>query len=510
MRSLELPESLHSLVLSRIDTVAEQPRRTLKVASVVGRVFQAPTLPGAYPELGTLDGVVGDLESLRTLDLVSLDREADQAYLFKHVVTQEVAYESLPFAVRAMIHGRIGRYLEEDAGDSVDRILDLLAHHFWHGDDEDRKRIYLTRAADAARAAYANEAAIGYLGQLLPLLDGSERVEATLKLGKVLELSGQWSRAESADAEALELADALGDTVLRAWSETALAEVARRQGRFDEAVERLTRAEAMFTESGANDGAGQVLQQAGTVAAQRGDYDDARARYRESIAIREQLGDLKSLGSVYSNLAIVDEYGGDYGAARVHNERALALRTEAGDRWGIGVSENNLGMIALHEGILDEARTRLEEALRLLREVGDTWMMAISQNNLGNATRDLGDYKAARANYAASLQTYRDLDDRWALAFLLEDIGILAAVTGKPADGLALLGVTEEVRTAIGSPRGDALEGELVERFAPARTGLGHAAAEQAVDRGRSMELADALDLAAAVCASPDATETRK
>ena len=42
VRTLQLPESLHSLVLSRIDTMAEGPRRTLKVASVVGRVESGP------------------------------------------------------------------------------------------------------------------------------------------------------------------------------------------------------------------------------------------------------------------------------------------------------------------------------------------------------------------------------------------------------------------------------------------------------------------------------------
>jgi adenylate cyclase len=500
LRSVELPESLHSLVLSRIDTVAEGPRRTLKVASVVGRLFRAPILPGAYPELGALDGVVADLDSLRALDLVTLDREAELAYLFKHVVTQEVAYESLPFAVRAGLHGRIGRFLEADAGDGVDRILDLLAHHFWHSDDDERKRTYLARAADAARDAYANEASISYQERLIPLLSGHELARALVKLGKTLEFVGKWSRAETVDAEALALATELGDPVLQGWSETALAEVARRQGRYDEAVERLGRAEALFVGAGARDGAGQVLQQAGTVAAQRGDYESARARYRESIAIREELDDRKSLGSIYSNLAIVEEYDGDYTAARAHNERALALRTDVGDRWGIGVSQNNLGMIALHEGELDEARTRLEEALRLQREVGDAWMQAISQNNLGNATRDLGDFDAARANYAASLATYRDLDDRWALSFLLEDIGILASSLGRPADGLALLGATETVRVAIGSPRGAALDAELADRFGPARASLGPEAADAAVESGRSMALEAALDLAVAIC----------
>jgi len=52
LRALELPESLHSLVLSRIDTSPEAPRHTLKVASVIGRSFRAPMLPGVYPDLG--------------------------------------------------------------------------------------------------------------------------------------------------------------------------------------------------------------------------------------------------------------------------------------------------------------------------------------------------------------------------------------------------------------------------------------------------------------------------
>ena len=173
VRALELPESLHSLVLSRIDTVGEEPRRTLKVASVVGRVFEAPVLPGAYPELGDLDTVIEQLDTLRAADLVNLDREADQAYLFKHVATQEVAYESLPFGVRAMLHGRVGRYLEEAAGDGNDRIIDLLAHHFWHSDDEERKRTYLARAAEIAQAAYANDAAIEYQERLISLLERS-------------------------------------------------------------------------------------------------------------------------------------------------------------------------------------------------------------------------------------------------------------------------------------------------------------------------------------------------
>src|SRR5206468_858873 len=100
LKTLELPESLHSLILSRVDKLGEAPRRTLKVASVLGRVFRAPMLPGVYPELGGFDEVREHLRTLGMLDLVNVDQEAEQTYLFKHVVPQEVAYESMPFAFR--------------------------------------------------------------------------------------------------------------------------------------------------------------------------------------------------------------------------------------------------------------------------------------------------------------------------------------------------------------------------------------------------------------------------
>ena len=90
--------------------------------------------------------------------------------------------------------------------EGVEHRLDLLAHHFWNSDDDERKRLYLQRAADAARSAYANDAAIRYLERLVPMLDGTERVEALLQLAKVVELAGDWARAQTTAREALDAA----------------------------------------------------------------------------------------------------------------------------------------------------------------------------------------------------------------------------------------------------------------------------------------------------------------
>ena len=504
LKSLELPGSLHSLLLSRIDMLTEIPRRTLKVASVLGRTFRGSMLPGVYPELGTADQIADHLGVLATSGLVNVDQQAAGTYLFKHVVTQEVAYESMPFAFRAMLHERTGAYIEETEAPSIDRHLDLLAHHYSRSANAPKKREYLGRAGDAAQGHYANPAAIDYFERLAPLVEGPERVDVLLKLGKVLELVGNWSRAEEIDRQALALAEALADDHSRAACETALAEVARKQGRFDEAFALLERAAERFGSLREEPGVARVFHLVGTIAAQRGDYDKAVESYGTSLAIRERMGDKASMGGLLSNLGVVAEYRGDYATGRAFYERALALRTEIGDRWAIGVSMNNVGINALNQESYLEAREWFTKSMHLCREVGDAWMVAIGLNNLGNANRGLGDYESARRHYADSLRAYSSYEDRWALAFLLEDIGILAALEGDPRSALVLIGAADASREAIQAPRAPSLEEDIATTIATSVASLAVEERTACRARGQALGLREAIGFALERCERPE------
>lgn len=188
---IELPDSLHTLVLSRIDQLSEHEKNTLRAASIIGRSFRAAWLTGYYPVLGDLVHVKIDLDKLDSLDITPLDSEPELAYLFKHIVTHEVTYESLPFAIRAKLHEQLAVYLE-----SIGAPVDMIAQHYGRSNNQVKQREYWLKAGDAAREAFNNEAALEYYERLLPLInEPREQGSLYLKQAEVYYGRGQLAEA---------------------------------------------------------------------------------------------------------------------------------------------------------------------------------------------------------------------------------------------------------------------------------------------------------------------------
>ncbi len=499
--AIDIPDNLNTIVLSRIDGLDERPRQALKVASVVGREFRAPLLGRIHGDLGEDEDVQGHLDVARGVQLVVPIKADLLDWQFRHSITRDVAYASLPRSVRSRLHERTGDVLAEEWG--VAASPDILAHHFWHSDNVEKQRRFLRLAGDAARGAYSNAVAIEHFRRLAEVTVGDERAQALLDLAGVLELTGDWSGAEENAHRARELSVETSNRARTGWCDVALAETARKRGEYDAAVALLERAAASFTELGDDAGLARVLHLQGTVAAQRGSLDAARAAYDASRRLREQLGDRSGLAALLSNLGIVAEYEGDYRAAAGYHERALELRRELGDRWAIAVSYTNLGMIAVLEGRHADARDLFEESMRLNEAVGDVWMVAVAHHNLGNANRGLGELATARRHYATSLATYEEYRDRWSLAFLLEDIAVLAAAEEDPVTALELIGAADALRAELDATRPAALDEQLAAALDPHVGSLSPTERDAIVERGRARPIAEVLAMTAAYCAGP-------
>jgi tetratricopeptide (TPR) repeat protein len=541
LEQIDLPDSLYSLILSRIDQLTENQKTLLKVASVIGRLFRVAMLWGVYTQFGDQERVRNDLDALSALDVTPLDTpEPELAYLFKHIITQEVAYETLSFATRALLHDQIGQYIEKTYPKVLEQYTDLLAFHFERSDNQLKKREYLLKAAEAAQADFANAAAITYYQRVLHLLPEDQRVAGLLKLGQVFELVGEWENAEEINREAERLADNVNDANGHARAERALGWLQRKRGDYSAAEERLVRVRESFERLGDSASVSNVLADigeiyrlqgkyaearayydeslslaagiadsrlrqkarahalkgAGTVATWQGDYDTARELNGESLAIRRELGDTPGVATLLNNLGIIARFQRDLTSARQMNEESLVLFREMGDRWAVGQLLNNQACVASDEGEYAEARQLLEESLMIRRQLGDKAGLALSLNTLADVVLDEGKFTDARPLLDESLAINRELGDQTAIAYLLEDYAGLAAAEARPAKALKLASFADALRESIGAPLPPSEQARVDRMIAPARTALPESSVTLEWEAGRSLPLEQAIELA--------------
>jgi adenylate cyclase len=542
LEHVDLPDSLYSLILSRIDQLSENQKTLLKVASVIGRLFRAAMLWGVYNQFADRERVRNDLDTLSALELTPMDTpEPELAYLFKHILTQEVAYETLSFATRGMLHDQIGQYIENTYQEKLDQYVDLLAYHFERSENVAKKRGYLLRAGEAAQADYANTAAIAYYQKVLPLLPKDQQVSVMLKLGQVYELVGEWKEAEDVNRQAEALAGQLTDAPGHAQAQRALGWLLRKQGQYADAEAWLVRARASYQELGDSAGISHALADigeihrlqgkytearvyydeslslaagiaeirlrqkarayalkgAGTVATWQGDYSTARTLNQESLALRRELGDTPGVATLLNNLGIIARFQRDLASARQMNEESLALFRALGDRWAVGQLLNNQACVASDQGEYAEARLLLQESLMIRRQLGDKAGLALSLNTLADVVLDEGEFTQARPLLDESLTINRELGDKTAIAYLIEDYAGLAAAEARPNKALQLAGFAAALRESIGAPLPPSEQARVDRMIAPAREALPEAAATAEWESGRSfLRLEQAIELA--------------
>lgn len=441
---LELPDSLHRLVLSRIDRLDEHARTVLKVASVVGHEFSPSWLAGIYPALG--DGLDRPLEELRRAELAVLGHNGNEpAYLFRHVITREVAYESLSTVLRADLHGRVGGFIERTFADDLEPFLDLLAHHYSHSDNRAKQREYLLRAGVAAQAAFANEAAVSFFERLLPLLPDHDRSEVMLRLGQVLRHMGHWDEADTQFRGALRLAN---DRITAARCRLEQGELLRRRG--DPAAgEWLAAARHAFLTAGHAAGAGEAERLLGLVALAQGDYARALASFEDAIRPLSGGGDPNRMSLLLVNLGAVFYTDGDMARALDCFERSLSLAAQTGNRQRIGVAVGNLGAIYHTRGDFCRAHDYYTQKLQCALEIGDRLEMSISLGNLGHIYEDQGEYPRATGCYLRSLELALDMGERTGVGMALLGLANVALAEDDLAQAELLVGRAEAVFASI-------------------------------------------------------------
>ncbi|MGH3065140.1 MAG: ATP-binding protein, partial [Gaiellaceae bacterium] len=260
--SLEVPETLHGLVASRLDGLPADERRLLQDAAVLGKTFtrQGLAAVGGLSET-ELDPLLSSLARKEILGVQADPTSPEHGqYGFLQDLVRHVAYETLSKRERRSRHLAAAAYLLSAFASEEEEVVEVVASHYLAAheavpDAEDAAEIrgnaqaMLVRAGQRAESLAAAAEAKRYFERAADLADDPS--ERAALLGRAGEMAGRAADMESARRlfeESIELYDKQGDTHAAARLLMRLARVDITAGRRDEAIARGERAFSVISQ----------------------------------------------------------------------------------------------------------------------------------------------------------------------------------------------------------------------------------------------------------------------
>ncbi len=490
---VEVPPTIHALLAARLDQLDPAERSVLEHGSVEGRTFHR----GTVAALADGDGSVDErLVSLVRKELVRPDRAqlaGDDAYRFRHLLIRDAAYDALPKALRADLHERFARWLEQRGTDLVE-LDEILGYHLEQAclyrqelglevDDKLREdaRRHLTDAGRRAIARQDFAAALHLFRRAVGFVPAEEvDVPLEIDLADALFFSGAVEEAYRSLTDVARRAAQAGDRIgeLCARLEAGIFKLNfEPEGAVGELDGLASQALSELETSGDDFALHLVHFALAQVAHSRNQHDEERAAH-EQILFHAQRTGLPHL--------LAWAVGGG-GAARFFGTTPLpelvtwldAREAQFGPDWRLAGWR---AIVAALQGRFDEARLLQSEFHRAHEERGDLLHLGTALSQGGVMLELLaGDPTAAVALAERGCRILEDFGERAWLstgacyyAQALYELGRLDKAEGWARKGLDLGGsedittqtLARQVQAKVLARRGEHVEAEAVAREA--------------------------------------------
>jgi class 3 adenylate cyclase/tetratricopeptide (TPR) repeat protein/transcriptional regulator with XRE-family HTH domain len=351
-----VPETIQGVLMARMDRLPEGPRHVLQTASVIGREVPLRLLRAIVAEPGSLSEHVSELQRLEFI-YEQVGREP--GFMFKHALTQDVAYETLLEGRRRALHAAAGRAIEALYADRLEEVYDRLAHHYSRTDEAVKAVEYLSRFARRAAAMHAHSDAASALEEALEHVPKVER--------------DQQERQEA-------------ELVVR------LAASYYFLGRFRETVQLLTSHAKALERVADSQLAGRFSFELAHAHSHLGNYHDAVSYCERAIALAQAAGDNETCGKAHYVLCKESMWVSRFADGLDHGRRAVEYLQRTGERWWLGQSLCWQGINRYFMGQLDEALECASRGFAIGEELSDHRLQSYASWNRAwfAATRGMG------------------------------------------------------------------------------------------------------------------------
>jgi len=498
-RELMIPPGIREAIRRRLSVLAEDERRFLKLAAIIGRELDLTLLGQVWGGEGR-----DEVELVERLLETNLIIEAEGRYEFSHPKITEVTYGEIGRERRRGWHRRIGEEMEELYAGRIEKYYDLLAHHFCLAEEWQKALDYLVKAGSRAKDTYANQEALGFFRRALELVEKMEAMgygkvelwkkrfeslsnragvydilgmrrkqqedleelfDLATKLEDDLRLSeahrgkaafyialGQYRKAKEEAFKGLEIKRKIGDKRGEGIILNTIGVIYKHLGKHSTALEYLGQADEINREVGNKRAEGVGLLQKGVIHRYSGNYEKALQCLTAARELFEEIGDKKEERNTLGSIGAIHWNLGEYSDALEHFQRACEMSREIGDRKGEGIGLNDIGALYIDLGMYDRAMAYHRRALIQREEIGDRKGEGFSRYNIGITYKYLQQYDKALEQLALACEISRMIGDRLREGFNLNEIGLIHRELGNYEEALQCLDQVTELNKELENP----------------------------------------------------------
>ena len=393
---IQIPDNLQSLLVSRIDRLEGEARRTLQLASVIGRSFYYRVLQSISQTANDLDGHLSVLQRVELI--LETARDPEREYAFRHALTQEAAYRSILRKERSSFHLQVGEALEKLFPERNSEFAPLLAHHFLQADD-DRGADYSVVAGDGAFHMYALEAAVRHYQNAVGTTSSDSLKHVYRRLGRSHELLGDFDEAVD---------------VYRLMAKAG-------QARGDSEMELVA-----LTESASIYATPSPLHS----------QERARELSDEAIAVAHRVQNHEAEARILWNRSNSEKFAGEAELAVEYADRSLEVAEKYGLQEQLAFTLNDIAASLMVLGELEKAREALARSNEMWRELGNRPMLADNLQVQAAYAYWVGEFEQVITLGQEAYQMARAIDNLWGQSSALIWLSLAYVDVGRFNQGL--------------------------------------------------------------------------
>jgi len=470
----KIPNTLNSLILSRIDCLEKDLKLLLQKATIIGEDFFLKILSMLESKLGLTDDINKPVDNLETENFIQHYLKEIDRYRFKHILTRDVAYSTILKSNKKILHKAVAEVIEENFEHIIEKFYFDLAVHYDTCNNIEKALFYLEKSTISYNKILDRESELKCYSRIVEIINennleyNEQYFDAMCKIADISNYLGDTKKStkilkellndKNASDESIALINFyLGGTyenirenklAVEAYQKSynffsknnkhrandinrSISMILTNTGKYDKALEILLKVLEFYKIEKDYFNIALTYQHIGAVHFNKGEYDKSYKYYKDEYDIAKKIDAKILFQPAGGNLALINMIKGNYSKSlNIFNEILIVLE-DINDKFNIGLTYGNIGIAYKNLREFDDAIDSYLKQLNIAKKSNYKSQICSGNNNIGLCYHKKGDFIFAEKHFKKAITLSQKINDKNEELLSTSNFGLLLIDMGK-------------------------------------------------------------------------------